>query len=148
MKNAGAVKTCISCNKSMNLDKFFYKSKASADGRAYYCIPCTKVKQEMYRKSERARLREKEYYKKNIGKITKYAKEYYKENMDVIKAYKRKNTEKIKKYKKEHSKTYVKENADKLKESRKAYVKKNPEKIKEYNRKWRAKKSDLTLPSK
>lgn len=80
MKSGSSVKTCLSCNESLN-KKFFHKhigSHAPSDGYHSYCKSCRNEKNRGYVLSEEQKLNKRKYMEENSKKI-KLQKRLYSE---------------------------------------------------------------------
>lgn len=106
-------KNCRCCGKRKRLEKF-YKNQTILDGRASYCIMCSKKKAKQYRKDNWIKYlaTAKEYRRHNSESIAVYHKEYYsrpevrKRQAAYLKEYFQKNKDKMSAYYKEYNKLH------------------------------------------
>ena len=125
---------CSSCGKNKN-EEYFISEKGKVFKTCSSCRDYNKRYGKEYRVKNADKI--KEYYRKNADKILAQQKEYTRKNKGRIaeyrKKYRKKNIEKIT--------AYLKENEDKLKEQAKKYYKDNCEIIKERRRLYSTKKA-------
>jgi len=111
-------KKCTKCGEVKSLDEFNNR-KDSKDGKQFRCKICNK-----------------EYRKKNKGKMKEYRKQYRKDNIvemtEKAKIYHQKNKENLNKNQRE----YYKNNKEKIKNANKKYKEKNKRKRLKYSKKY------------
>ena len=111
-------KKCTKCKEVKSLDEF-NNGKDSKDGKQFRCKICNK-----------------EYRKKNKGKMKEYRKQYRKDNIvemtEKAKIYHQKNKENLNKNQRE----YYKNNKEKIKNANKKYKEKNKRKRLKYSKKY------------
>lgn len=132
------------CCKIIKPLKQFGKSKRNKDGYKCQCKDCARLKQKDYykRNKEEINIKSKANYRNNIDYYTNYGKERYIENKEEAKIYGAKYYKNHKEEKAQKAKVYRKKNKETISKRQKQYRTENKEKVTEYNRGWRKRNPD------